>query len=114
MRKLLSLGLVFTFAACDGGSTGTDPIDTDDTVIADGGDSVAGATVYTDNCVVCHGADGTGNAPFPDITALVATLSDAEIEDLMANGTGGMPPLPALTATQTTDLIAYLRETFPE
>ena len=48
-----------------------------------------GAALYTSKCAACHGEDGTGNtASLPD---LVPERTDAELEDVIRNGTGSMP-----------------------
>lgn len=81
------------------------------------GDPVAGADVYAATCATCHGADGklgvqTAGIPAPDLTVEVPGLSDAELTDISQNGVGVMPGQ-GTDDTETADLIAYLRETFP-
>ena len=42
----------------------------------------------------------------------VPNLSDAELEEVIQNGTGSMPGQ-SLTEQDLVDLMAYLRETYP-
>jgi len=80
MRALLLLLPVMALVACDGASS-------DDT---DGGDDVDGATVYSDTCAACHGADGTGTGAGPSLVDRAAGLSAADVENIVRNGTGTM------------------------
>lgn len=47
--------------------------------------------VYANSCAGCHGQDLSG-AVGPDISAVGASLSADEIEDIILNGQGSMPP----------------------
>jgi mono/diheme cytochrome c family protein len=83
-----------------------------------GGDPVAGATVYTTYCTTCHGDDGklgapTGKTTAADLTVEVPEQSDAELETIIMDGYGVMPPQTS-DPTEVADVIAYLRETFGE
>lgn len=82
-----------------------------------GGDPVAGETVYTANCAVCHGADGTlgvdsSGVAATDLSVRIAEISDDEITADVQNGIRTMPALTNIDDTQMQDLIAYLRDTF--
>ena len=45
------------------------------------------AAVYKAKCAMCHGPDGKGKANIPDLTSdKVKKMSDAQIEDFIANG----------------------------
>ena len=57
------------------------------------GDEPDGEALYAAKCAACHGADGTGATSGPDITELVSTLSQSEMEDAILNGIGDMPPI---------------------
>lgn len=81
------------------------------------GDPVAGADVYAATCATCHGADGklgvqTAGIAAPDLTVEVPSLSDEELTEVAQNGYGVMPGQ-GTDDTETADLVAYLRETFP-
>lgn len=63
-------------------------------------------------CSGCHGASGKGRIA-PAIAPLIAHLSDAQLDRVLANPTtkmktGGMPPFTG-TSAERTDLIAFLR-----
>ncbi|HTW24980.1 MAG TPA: cytochrome c [Candidatus Baltobacteraceae bacterium] len=75
-----------------------------------------GATLFKSNCVVCHGADGTGTPTgkalkAPDLHSdAVQKLTDAQITDQINNGKNNMPPFKAtLNAEQVKLLVAYVR-----
>ena len=57
------LVLVPFFVACGGAGRA-------DTILSLTGDETAGATIYDDNCAVCHGADGTGVTRLTTNTAI--------------------------------------------
>jgi mono/diheme cytochrome c family protein len=84
---------------------------------AAGAAATAGAAVYKDNCIGCHGADGSGNTPIgkglkagdlrkPEIQA----KKDAELAASILNGKGKMPSTKGkLTAAQVDQVLAYVR-----
>ena len=80
------------------------PVETD--VVA-----VTGATLYTEHCAACHGADlqgGTG----PELAAgsEASELSDRRYSSRIINGRNDMPAFSEiLTVDQTDEIIAYLR-----
>lgn len=81
------------------------------------GDPVAGEAVYASACSGCHGDDGmlgveTGGVAAADLSTTVPALSDEALADVIQNGTGEMIAT-GLDDTETADVIAYLRETFP-
>lgn len=61
-------------------------------------DEIDGETVESDewlyetNCAACHGADLSGGVG-PDISNAGSDFSDAELKDIIINGTGDMPAL---------------------
>jgi len=77
----------------------------------------AGAQLYKDKCVGCHGADGSGSTPMgkalkvqdirkPEIQA----KKDAELAAAIANGKGKMPPQKGnLSAAQIGEIVTYIR-----
>ena len=118
--RLAALCLTFAFAcgdkSDDSGADGTDGTAADGTDGADGADGTDGtgddngAAVYASRCAGCHGADGSGISG-PDLNPLVPALSDAELESVIVDGKGSMPPI-AVSGDDLTDLIAHLRATF--
>jgi mono/diheme cytochrome c family protein len=74
----------------------------------------AGATVFQQNCTVCHGPNGEGIAKvgtpnFHD-ASLQRSLSDQQIKQTIANGKGKMPAWSGkLNDTQIADLVTYIR-----
>ncbi|WP_042223434.1 cytochrome c550 [Oceanobacillus manasiensis] len=47
--------------------------------------------IFESNCASCHGADLSGGAG-PDLTQVGSRLSEDEIQDIIINGQGSMPP----------------------
>jgi len=91
------------------------------------GDVHRGAELYQLNCVACHGASGQGDGfmarsldPKPGVakgTALLVTLTDANLRDLLNEGGSSMQlskTMPAfgkeLSELELWDLISYLRQ----
>jgi mono/diheme cytochrome c family protein len=72
-------------------------------------DLTKGADIYAANCTSCHGADGAaGLAGAKNLAA--TTLSDAELEAVIANGKGGMQAYKSkLTAEQIKALVVHIR-----
>lgn len=89
-------------------------------------DPVAGGEIYTQTCVACHGADGSGAIPgVPDFRESNGRLSKSDdvLINNMINGfqTPGSPmPMPArggnpaLTEQDMADVLAYMRLTFEQ
>jgi len=78
-----------------------------------------GAQAYKSNCVVCHGADGTGtptgkSLKAPDLHSdAVQKMTNQQIEDQIANGKNNMPPFKStLSKAQITALATYVRSEF--
>jgi mono/diheme cytochrome c family protein len=74
--------------ACDGGET-------DDTVVTDDTDSdteapIDGSEVFASNCQACHGASGGGTGAGPDLNTRVPGKSEADVKDIVRNGSGNM------------------------
>jgi len=75
-----------------------------------------GAALFKSNCVVCHGADGTGtptgkSLKAPDLHSdAVQKLTDAQIAAQIENGKNNMPPFKGvLNADQVKALVVYVR-----
>jgi quinoprotein glucose dehydrogenase len=67
-----------------------------------------GANIYNSNCTACHGMNRSGNPPFfPPLTDI--ELNEEELESIIVDGVGGMPPFPQFSDEELDDLIAYLQ-----
>jgi alcohol dehydrogenase (cytochrome c) len=77
-----------------------------------GGNAAAGATVFAENCSVCHGANGKGGNGGPDLTSIPAAKDFAKVVKQVANGGGGMPAFKGqLNDAQIDDVAAYVTQT---
>lgn len=101
--------LVPMVVACGGGD-GT----RSDAILALDGDATAGATVYADNCAVCHAASGLGvddGGTGPNLTeAAGETSEDAEFIGYILNGEGDMPSFSDLTDQEIADVLAHIHD----
>jgi mono/diheme cytochrome c family protein len=82
-------------------------------------DDAAGAQTYKSNCVVCHGADGTGTPTgkslmAPDLHSdAVQKMTTAQMITQVSDGKNNMPPFKStLSEDQIKDVVAYVRATF--
>jgi cytochrome c6 len=77
----------------------------------------AGETIFKSKCVLCHGADGTGNTPLgKQLQAAnlrskdVQSKNNAELHKLIHDGQTNMPAFAEqLTDTQIDQVIKYVR-----
>jgi cytochrome c oxidase cbb3-type subunit 3 len=85
---------------------------------AGSGDAAAGKDTYGKHCLACHGADASGNTPIakgmkvtiPNLASKeVQALSDADLQKVMTQGKGKMPPVKDLTDADLHNLVAYIR-----
>ena len=74
-----------------------------------------GQQVFVSRCAGCHGSDGNGGELGPAIAGRLAARTDQELASLFEQGlpAAGMPAFPGLTATDSADLIRYLRTLRP-
>jgi mono/diheme cytochrome c family protein len=76
-----------------------------------GGDAEAGATVFSENCSVCHGATGHGGNGGPDLTTMPKAQEQASAEEQVTDGGGGMPPFKGtLSEEEISNVAAYVVE----
>lgn len=69
----------------------------------------AGAAVYSDRCAICHGDHLEGVRPgFPMLIGLGKRLSADQVADLIHNGKGRMPSMPALEGAPLQSLLRFL------
>ena len=95
------------------------------TAAAQAGNAEQGRKLFLQSCAKCHGANGSGDTPIgkavgaKDLRAAEAQkMSDAEIFNQIAVGTGNMPSLSNAIEqgkadqlrAQVNDLVAYIRE----
>ncbi|HCH66135.1 MAG TPA: hypothetical protein DFR83_25255 [Deltaproteobacteria bacterium] len=59
----------------------------------------------------CHGADGSAG-PATNLPNVIPFFNDPQLKSIITNGIGYMPPV-GYTGTDLTDVVAYLRTTFP-
>ena len=78
-----------------------------------------GEQAFKNNCVVCHGADGTGtptgkSLKAPDLHSdVVQKMTNQQIEDQVANGKNNMPPFKStLSKEQISALAVYVHTAF--
>jgi cytochrome c6 len=77
----------------------------------------AGEATFKKNCVMCHGADGTGKTKMglklgsADLTSNdIQSLSDEALAQTLRNGKGKMPAFDkTLTPEEITSVIQYVR-----
>jgi cytochrome c551 len=102
--------------ASDGSAEGTDGSDGDDGADGadgggDGGDSSEGASIYASSCSGCHGADGEGVSG-PAMGTVVPGLTQGEVAEIAAEGTGSMPAVLAGDTAAADNVAAYVVETW--
>jgi mono/diheme cytochrome c family protein len=72
----------------------------------------AGAIIYRDHCLQCHGADAEGRRKYPSLkSGHIQNASDGDLQWFLRQGDirRGMPSWSALPEAQRWQLVAYLR-----
>jgi cytochrome c6 len=85
-----------------------------------GAQGSSGAATFKEKCVLCHGADGTGNTTLgKQLQAAnlrskeVQKKPDPELHKTVHDGNGNMPPFQdQLTEDEITQVIKYVRQEF--
>jgi alcohol dehydrogenase (cytochrome c) len=74
-----------------------------------------GRQVFVSRCASCHGTDGNGGEPGPNIASRIPSRTDQDLSTVIRQGltTAGMPAFPNLSDTEGTDLIRFLRTLRP-
>jgi|SRR5699024_1656493 len=111
MKKWL-LTIVFGAALVLGACGGDDDADGgNDNGGDDNGDTEvsAGEEAYQNNCASCHGGNLEGVSG-PALDTAGADHSADEIEDIIENGTGGMPPQPSVSDDDRTAIAEWLAD----
>ena len=108
---LLALPLAIACGDKDDGDSGASTDAGGDDGGDDGGGSTAdGEALFSTSCGGCHGASGEGVSG-PAMADAVEGMSAAMVEDVIKNGTGGMPSI-SLTDDETTAVATYVVDTF--
>jgi mono/diheme cytochrome c family protein len=85
---------------------------------ASAGDAAAGKVVYSNKCMICHGADGSSATGYAKALGLdpahlgsdhVQKKSDAELKKVILEGSGKMKPVKGLSEIDIDNVIAYVR-----
>ena len=74
------------------------------------GDPVTGEAIYSTSCSACHGVNGEGGTG-PGMDAVVPGMSGAELQTVVMEGSGSMPPI-LTSETDAADVAAYCLETW--
>jgi quinohemoprotein ethanol dehydrogenase len=75
------------------------------------GNAEAGATVWSDNCAGCHGADGGGANGGPNLVGNEQAMDPERVRAQVTNGGGGMPAFKdTLSEQQISDVSVYVTE----
>jgi quinohemoprotein ethanol dehydrogenase len=74
-------------------------------------DAAAGKEVFSEECSVCHGADGHGGNGGPDLSTMPLAKTQAGAEKQVTNGGGGMPAFGSqLSEEEIKNVAAYVVE----
>jgi alcohol dehydrogenase (cytochrome c) len=74
-----------------------------------------GRQVFVSRCAGCHGTEGNGGELGPNIATRIPSRTDDDLTAVVKQGLvgAGMPAFPNLTATETADLVRFLRTLRP-
>jgi alcohol dehydrogenase (cytochrome c) len=76
-----------------------------------GGNAAAGASVFAENCSVCHGATGHGGNGGPDLRTMPLAQTEAGAIKQVTNGGAAMPPFKGqLSSEEIENVAAYVVE----
>jgi quinoprotein glucose dehydrogenase len=68
----------------------------------------SGEGFFQQYCAVCHGENREGKGMAPSLNGLNKRLSETQALAILKTGRNAMPPAPAMTDAQRTDLLAFL------
>src|SRR5215831_1606281 len=71
-------------------------------------DTGPGRLIFESRCARCHGSDGSGGEMGPPIRTRIGNNSDEQLQKLIHQGTGAMPPIKIVDA-EMTPLLRFLR-----
>lgn len=81
-------------------------------------DATSGKAVYSNKCMICHGADGEGATGYAKAMGLeparlssdrVQKKTDAALKKIILEGSGKMKPRKDLSEIDINNVIAYIR-----
>lgn len=99
------IGSALVLGACGGDNNDNDTGGDNNSV-----ETSAADEVYEKSCMKCHGGNlDDGSAP-ADLTAIGSKYSAEEIEEIIENGTGGMPPITNISDDDRTLLADWLAD----
>ncbi|MGN1399883.1 MAG: cytochrome c551 [Bacillus sp. (in: firmicutes)] len=106
-KKLLAvlIGTMLTLAACGGDDTGGKTDNGDAVTTADAGRE---EKLYNNKCASCHGENLEG-AFGPALESVGSSMTQEEIEAIIEEGKGGMPPR-LLEGDDAANVAAWLAE----
>jgi quinoprotein glucose dehydrogenase len=73
-----------------------------------GGPQGPGATLYTTNCVTCHGPNRAGVNGLPSLVGVANRLTPAQIRTAILEGKGQMPGFHQLSGTDVDAIVTFL------
>lgn len=87
-------------------------------LLAQEASKTSGAAIFKNKCVICHGADGSGNTPLgKQLQAAnfhskdVQKLSNAELHKIVHDGQANMPSFAdQLSDEEITQVVKYVRQ----
>jgi cytochrome c oxidase cbb3-type subunit 3 len=77
------------------------------------GDATRGRQLYASDCAACHGPEGRGESPAPNLTDRPLLYRAAEFARVTREGKGLMPEFTILGDRDVAALLAYLRAVGP-
>ncbi len=111
LPPILVIAAVLSIGACSGGN----PVPATEESVA------IGASLFENNCQVCHGVDGKGSSLAPDLTMHLPTRADGFLfgrisEGFPVDSTEQLMPAfnDQLTETERWHLVNFLRDAFSE
>lgn len=71
-----------------------------------------GADLFADNCARCHGDNGQGSIVGPALTERVPGLTEADVTDIILQGSGRMDPIDEVDADQAATIATFVVASF--
>jgi quinoprotein glucose dehydrogenase len=71
-------------------------------------ESTPGYRMFQNKCAPCHGKDRQGAGSAPSLVGIGQRKTPAEVQEILQNGRGGMPPFPSLSEQERDDILKFL------